>query len=212
MIVEIAIPELSLYPNGFPDYWLNMLFRGSMPNIYKVKVLVTTYVRLVEGAYTHYRVARSHVEAFWNAHSSLALGSAIISTTYFEDCINSMHRAVLFMRRIRSNRDVPADLKSLFPKKPQFATEAVAKRLRDIRGAIQHMDDRVLNGNIPKDTPFALMATGPETPVLDQPNQTLKVIDRLTLGSDEILFTDLVTWLHEMGKCAEIISKYEYLK
>lgn len=60
---------------------------------------------------------------------------------------------------------------------------------------------------IPKDTPFTLSATGPEIPVLD--HQTRKVIDRLIIGSHEILFTERVAWLHEIGECAEIISKYE---
>ena len=121
-----------------------------------------------------------------------------------------MHRAVLCMTRIRSYREVPADLKALFPDRPLFTTDAVANSIRDIRNTIQHMDDRVVRETtIPKDTPFMLMATGPETPVLDQPGQTLKVIDRLTIGSEELLFTELVTWLHEMGECAEVISKYE---
>jgi hypothetical protein len=56
-----------------------------------------------------------------------------------------------------------------------------------------------------------LMATGPETPVADpnQPKQTRKVIDRLVIGEKELLFADLVRWLHEMGECAEVISNYE---
>jgi len=212
MIVEIAIPELTLYPKGFPDYWLNMVFRGTVSDIHKINALVTTYVRLVEASYTHYRFARRHVQEFWNNNFSLPLGSANLSATYFEDCINSMHRTVLFMRGIRNNREVPTDLISLFPKKPRFTQDGVAKRLRELRDAVQHMDELLLKGAIPKDTPFALQATGPETPVLDQPNQTRTVIDRLTIGGYEILFTELVAWLHEMGKCAEILSKYDRFK
>jgi hypothetical protein len=115
------------------------------------------------------------------------------------------------MKRIRSYPEVPADLKNLFPNKPQFTTKSIANRIRGIRDAIQHMDEQVLKEAIPQSTPFSLVATGPETPVLDsdQPNQTLKVIDRLIIGSDEILFSELVTWLHEMGECAEVVSKYE---
>lgn len=214
MIVEIALPELTLYPNGFPSHWLNIIFLGNRPDEYKIHAIVTTYVRLVEGAYVHYKLARQHVRAVWNTHTSLAIGSHNLSATYFEDCINSMHRAVLCMRRIRSYPEVPDDFKNLFPNKPQFTTDAVANRLRRIRDTIQHMDDRALKETLPKNTPFMLTATGPEKPVLDsdQPNQTLKVIDRLTIGSEEVLFAELVTWLHEMGECAEVVSKYERLK
>lgn len=63
---------------------------------------------------------------------------------------------------------------------------------------------------IPDGTPFMLFATGLETPVpdSDQPNRTLKVIDRLIIGDQEISFVELATWLTEMGECAEVISKY----
>jgi len=214
MIVTIAIPELTLYPDGFPSHWLHIIsvgFLGNRLDAYKIHAIITTYVRLVEGAYVHYKNARQHVQAFWNTHDSIAIGSSNLSATYFEDCINSMHRAVLCMKRIRSYPEVPAGLKNLFPKKPQFTTDAVANRIRGIRDAIQHMDELVLKETIPENTPFMLIANGPETPVLDsdQLNQTLKVIDRLTIGSDEVLFAELVTWLHEMGECAEVISKYK---
>jgi hypothetical protein len=208
MIVEIAMPELTLYPRGFPDYWLNMIFRGTLPNDYKTKALLATYIRLVEASYTHYRLARRYVQEFWNDHSSFQIDSANFSATHFEDCINSMNRAVLFMRQIRSSRDVPTDLKSLFPKKPVFTTEAVAKSLRDVRNTIQHMDKRILDRTIADDASFTLMATGTETLIPNQPDQTRKVIDRLVVGSHTILFAELVPWLHEMGACAEAISKY----
>jgi hypothetical protein len=211
MIVEIAIPELTLYPDGFPSRWLGIIVLGNRRDEYKIHAIITTYIRLVEGAYVHYKNARQRAQAFWNNHASVDMFSHNLSATYFEDCINSMHRAILCMKRIHSYPEVPADLKNLFPKEPQFTAGAVADRIREIRNAIQHMDERVLKETIPENTPFMLMATGPDTPVLDsdQPNQTLKVIDRLTIGSDEVLFVDLVTWLHEMGECAEVISKYK---
>ncbi len=211
MIVETAMPELTLYPNGFPSHWLNILFLGNRPDAFKIHAIVTTYVRLVELAYVHYKHARQQVEAFWNHHGSLMIGSHNLGATYFEDCINSMHRAVLCMRRIRSFPEVPADLKAIFPDRPTFTTDAVADRIRGIRDAIQHMDERVLKGIIPESTPFMLTASGPEAPFPDssQPNQTLKVIDRLIIGDREVLFSELIAWLHEMGECAERISKYE---
>jgi hypothetical protein len=112
------------------------------------------------------------------------------------------------MTHILRNRQVPDDVRALFPTKPRFAS-AAAEQLRNVRVAIQHMDEKVLNGTIPDGTPFALMATGDETPVPDQPGQTLKVIDRLVIGDQELSFVELAAWLTEMGDCAEIISKYE---
>ena len=70
------------------------------------------------------------------------------------------------------------------------------------------MDERVVRGEIPKWTPFMLKATGPETPVPES-TQILKVVDRLTIGENELLFSDLVAWLNEMRDCAQQISKHE---
>jgi hypothetical protein len=211
MIVEIAIPELTQYPNGFPSHWMNIIFLGNRPDDYKSHAIITTYVRLVEGAYVHYRNARQLVQAVWNNHGAIAIGSHNLSSIYFEDCINSMHRAVLCMKGIRHNREVPEGLRSMFPDTPHFTKDAIANRIRGIRDVIQHMDARVLKGQIPEGTTFMLTATGPETPVPEsnQPNQTLKRIDRLAIGDAEVLFTELVAWLREMGKCAESISKYK---
>jgi len=176
MIVRVAIPEITKYANGFPSHWMNIVFLGNRPDAYKIHAIVTTYVRLVEGAFVHYKQARQYVLAFWNTHTEIGIGSHNLASTHFEDCINSMHRATLCMIRIRSNREVPADLKALVPTKPRFAAEGVAKRLRDMRDTIQHMDEKVLNAEIPDGSPFMVLATGDETPMLDsdQPNQTLE--------------------------------------
>ena len=114
-------------------------------------------------------------------------------------------------QQIRSNREVPADLKALFPTKPRFTADVVADRLRGVRDTIQHMEEKVLKAEIPEGTPFMLTATGDETPVhdSDQPNQTLKVIDRLIIGDMQIFFAELAEWLTEMGDCAAVISKYQ---
>jgi hypothetical protein len=211
MIVEVNIPELTKYTNGFPSHWMNITFLGNRPDAYKIHAIVTTYVRLVEGALVHYSQARLHVLRLWNTHTAIAIGSHNLSATYFEDCINSMHRATLCMRRVRSNREVPANLKALFPIKPRFTADAVADRLRGVRDTIQHMEEKVLKAEIPEGTPFMLTATGDERPVpdSDQPNQTLKVIDRLIIGDKQIFFSELAEWLTEMGDCAEVISNYE---
>lgn len=212
MIIEFEIPKLDVYPSGFPAHWMNVFLLGKRPAAYKAHAIVTTYVRLVEAAYDHYKNARRHAERYWVSHeaTSIPIGSVIMSVTYFEDCITSMHRAIECMRRIRRYREVPADIRSLFAVKPQFCADAVVRRIRNMRNDIQHMDDRVIRGDIPTDTWFMLMAGGPETPVddSDQPNQTLKRIDRIFIGSNEILFSELVGWLKEMGECARIISEY----
>jgi hypothetical protein len=197
MIVKVEIPELTVYPDGFPRHWLNIVFLGNRADEYKVHAIVTTYVRLVEGAHVYYKQGREFVQRVWIDHSKIGIGAHNLAATHFEHCINMMHRAALCMTRIRGGKDIPADIKSLIPTRPTFMANSITKRLRELRDAIQHMEARVLRGEIAENTPFMLTATGPETPLndLSQPGQTLKIIDRLTLGGQEVKFEELVAWL-----------------
>ncbi len=208
MIVRTEIPELTVYPDGFPRYWFNLTFTNNRADDYRVNAIVTTYVRLVEAAHTQYREARRLIMGVWDR--SLGLYEINHAATQIENCITSMHRAILCMERIRGNANVPVEIKALIPERPGFSTNIVANRLKIIRNTIQHLDDKVLKGIVPQGTPFTFNATGPETavPDSDQPGQTLKIIDRLVIGKYELPFSDLFNWLVEMGECAEKISRY----
>jgi hypothetical protein len=208
MHVKIEIPELKEYLRGFPEYWLNVTFMGNRPENNQVNAITTTYVRLVEGALTEYRQARLLVFSFWNEHRSLALGPATLSATYFEACLSDMHRATRFMICLRGHPDTPAGMRALIPKKPRFAEDRVADRIRNMRDAIQHLDEDLLEGRVSESMPFALIATGPETLIENEPGQTLKTIDRLAIGNLEIRFSELYKWLVEMGTYAEELSKF----
>ncbi|MGC2224853.1 MAG: hypothetical protein WA624_22075 [Methylocella sp.] len=82
MIVEIAIPELTLYPDDFPSRWLGIIFLGNRRGAYKIHAIITTYIRLVEGAYVHYKNAPQRVQAFWNNHASVDMFSYNLSATW----------------------------------------------------------------------------------------------------------------------------------
>jgi hypothetical protein len=217
MHFELKLSELPEFPDGFPDYWLNILFRNNPSTVsYQVRAVITTYVRLVEAATTEYREARSLIHKAWN-DDGMGLRDNIRACAYFEACLSNMHRAVLFMRRIRNHHDVPDELKNKFKSEPQFIGPGIAEQICNVRHAIQHLDDRLLEPfkrrrpPIPENAPFALRANGPETPIPHDPGQTLKTIDRLQIGSHEIPFSDLCKWLLGMARCAEQISEYEGL-
>jgi hypothetical protein len=211
MRVQLELPELTEFPNGFPAHWLNIIFTKNRPDTYQIHAITTTYVRLVEAAMEDYRQARLRVHAVWihRDPSSIPIGANNMASAYFEACLTNMHRAVRCMIKIRSRHDVPKDLKSLIPKKPLFTKGQVADRIRDVRDAVQHLEEKVLDGTMPEKTPFMIQAVGTETPVPEEPGQTLKTIDRLQIGNHKIKFSELCAWLMEMGECADKISKYK---
>ena len=116
MLFKLNLPELSEYPDGFPDYWLNIQLRNNPSTVsYKGRAVITTYVRLVEAAMTEYSEGQSlELHKAWN-EDGMGLRDNIRACAYFEACLSNMHRAVRFMIGIRSSRDVPRALKDLFP-------------------------------------------------------------------------------------------------
>jgi hypothetical protein len=211
MRIKLDLPELTEFQNGFPGYWMSVIFMGNRPDTYHTHAITATYVRSVEAAFFEYRQGRSLVYKTWvDRHpSTIPIGTQNLACSSFEQCLTSMHRCVRCMLRIRGGREVPQALKDLIPTRPRFVEDRIADRIRGVRDAIQHLEEVVLDGTIPENTPFMLGAVGPERPIPEEPRQTLKTIDRLQIGNFEITFLELCTWLKEMGQCAEQISKFE---
>jgi hypothetical protein len=50
MRVQLELPELTEFPNGFPAHWMNVFFTKNRPDTYQIHAITTTYLRLVEAA------------------------------------------------------------------------------------------------------------------------------------------------------------------
>lgn len=210
MYVTIEIPEIAEFPNGFQSYWAKTLFIGKVSADYKINALASTYMRLVEAALVEYRLARPQLNAFWNTHDSFNLSAMHRAISHFETCLTNMHRAISCFVRFRRRPEVPDELRATLNKeKPEFIAARVSDRLREMRNAIHHLEERVADGTIGEGESFVLAPDGIETPHPTEPGQTDKVIDRLKIGSQEILFSELAGWLTEMARFAEKISTYE---
>jgi hypothetical protein len=61
--------------------------------------------------------------------------------------------------------------------------------------------------------PDTFLAHGPETPIPgEEPGQSLKTFDRLTIGTLEIRFSELAGWLTDMGNYAQRLCEGEPAK
>jgi hypothetical protein len=206
MYVEIEAPGLEEYAQGFPSYWLKSIFIASVSSQYQVNALASTYVRLVEAAIVEYNMGVSKLQEFWSTHTSLNLGAMHRSGSHFETCLSNMYRATNCFRKLRRSQDALAV--ALNTDKPIFATDAVAARFKDMRNDIHHMEELVIDGRIKAGDSFALRPDGPETPHPSEAGQTIKKIDRLVIGSRELVFSELTTWLKEMAGVAEKIAVF----
>ncbi len=182
-----------------------------MTSSYQVNALASTYVRLVEAALVEYRMGQPRLQEFWDTHDSVKLSAMHRAISpHFETCLTDMHRAIACFIRLRRHKELPDSLKAILSAdKPGFIADRVSDRLREVRNATHHLEERVIKGEIEGGEAFVLSADGPETPHASEPNQTVKTIDRLKIGSSELLFSELASWLVEMGRFAEKIGTYE---
>ena len=206
--MDMKLPEIVDHPNGFPNHWLNVFFLNNKPGSHQSHAIATTYVRCVEAALSDYRLARNLTLEFWDVSTGFKFGALNAATSHFESCITNMHRAVRCMIGLHSRTDIPDDFRCLISPKPTFTKGAIERQIRTVRATIQHMEVKVERGEVPENTPFFVKADGPEVPVEGDPGQTIKTIDRLVIGSVEILLADLCAWLSEMGRSADAIASF----
>lgn len=209
MYVEFDLPALPPKRDAFSQYWLRSIFIKSPSIRYEINALANTYVRLVNAALVEYEEGGKRLRAFWATHTSFNLGAMNRSTSHFESCIFNANRATNCFRRLRGDRLYDPIALALRQHNFSFPQDAIADRIREMRNEIYHLEDLVLDGRILQGQSFALRADGPEVPHPTEANQTVKTIDRLLIGSHEILFRDLVQWLIEMtdavSKMAEVL-------
>lgn len=206
MYIEFAVPAITAYANGFADYWTRSPFIKAPSDRYAINALTTTYVRLVEAALVEYRAGTAALKEFWGTGATFKLGAMNRSVSHFEACISDMLRATNCFRRLRGDSQHDPLSLALRADKAAFATDTVWDRIRTMRNEVHQLDEMIVEENIVAGQVFALVAGGPETAHPTEPNQTIKTIDRLVIGEQEILFTELATWLEEMAAFAGKIA------
>ena len=206
MHISIDAPDIPDYPAGFLNFWAKQLFVGTVSSDFQTNALASTYVRLVEAALIEYQLGVSTLREFWETHTSFKITAVNRSISHFESCLSNMHRAINCYRRLRRRRD-PLGV-ALHREKADFATDSVATAIGDMRNAIHHLEERVMDGRLKEGQPIALKSDGPEKPHATEPNQTMKSIDRLVIGQHELLFSRLAASLTEMGRVAAKIAEF----
>lgn len=148
-------------------------------------------------------------ELFWEPSTDIKVGAINSAATSFESCLTNMHRAARFMKALHSRRDLPTSFRTAISPKPSFCKGGVEARIRIARTAIHHMDEQVYKGVVPENSPFFPKPDGPEVPFDGDSGQTIKTIDRLVIGAQEISFADICVWPDEMATYAAAIELWE---
>ncbi|MDZ7910028.1 MAG: hypothetical protein U5N10_18615 [Gemmobacter sp.] len=209
MLVEFDLPEVHEPSAEFSSYWIRYIFVSSPSQDRTVNALASTYMRLVEGAIIEYRLASTALREVWSDHTAVQLRKMHRAISHFESCVTNMHRAISTYRRLRNHPTRDPMSATLVEPKPGFVSDKVATPIRNVRDAIHHLEEKLMGGEIRDGTQIALAATGPEVPHPHEAGQTIKTIDRLSIGDHDLLFREIARSLGEMEAMAIKIAQFD---
>jgi len=151
------------------------LFVGDRGRSKQIRALATNLARLVDRSLELYQQASNQVNQWLLSQDSDRIVPTASPWTYlravstFEDLVTSVYRACLCARALAESEDAS---------RPQLAADDVAE-IKEIRDAIQHTDDRILQ-------------RGRWKPISDGEPVFLRLLnDGLALGSARLQYTTL---------------------
>jgi len=141
-------------------------------------------LRLIDQAVAEYQTGTVEIRRHIRRKD---IGAFLRAQGHFENCIMSMHRALEFLAALR-RFGTALDRKPLVPRSNQLdiLTPGARNRIRRLRHAISHMDERLKKHPPRSGQPIAL-----------DPNNL-----GLTLEGVQIAWTELARWLRELYRLA----------
>lgn len=158
------------------------------------KLLADWYVRLTEKAIIEYEEARQKLYKF------LQEGFAddyFRSQDHFETCINSLHRAIEYLERIRGLGLKSPDGKPFIPKprELEILSEKTRSQIRNFRDACEHIDKDIVKPSFPLDQEIGIHLGWDKAIILDH----------------KIQYKDLAKWIKQTHNFALLLSQVKII-
>ena len=168
-----------------------VLMKKHPPRLGEVQ-LAFSIIRLVDDGFLHYRQARAGLYAFAKDRAANGFFQGVSS---LEGCITSLHRAARMIRAFQRAGYVTPEGDPVIPRATGLSVTSrrTTRRLKELRDAIQHLDDRIVGGDLPR-----VQAMGP------RPQSTI-----LRIGGLSVRYVELRDWLVEMDVIAERVMVVE---
>lgn len=155
------------------------------------KNLATSVLRLTDKAIHEYKLGRkSLVQYKSNRQNFLAFFRA---QGHFENCLQSLHHCLRFVDALRRHGPRQPSGAQALPKANQVEvlSSGVSTRLKVVRHGIEHIDDRICDGDIQLGQPIALHLTD----------------GGLQLEGTNITYAELARWLRQLYRIADAIAE-----
>ncbi|MBP1149847.1 hypothetical protein JOD69_001684 [Methylocaldum sp. RMAD-M] len=156
----------------------------------RARQIADGYVRLVEKAILEYEASRDQLLRF------LADGTADCeyrAQDHFESCVQSLHRAIEYLERLRGFGYRREDGQPLVPKPRDLEVlrKHVRAKVRGMRDAAEHLDCDILDGRYPMNAQVGIHLGW----------------DTATLGSHSISYVEVTRWLTQLHEYAGLLSR-----
>ena len=113
------------------------------------------YVRLVEKTILEYESSRKEMLSFMVDGT---FDSYCRAQDHFETCVQSLHRAIIYLDRLRRMGLRQSDGTTFVPRPSELEVlnQGVIRQVGDIRDACEHLDKDIISGKIPEDAEVAV--------------------------------------------------------
>ena len=148
------------------------------------------YVRLVEKTLLEYQESRVKLAAF------LAEGTADHehrAQDHFESCVQSLHRAIQYLERLRRLGYKRGDGTPFIPRPRELEVlrDSVKVQVRDMRDAVEHLDSDILKERLPESAKVGIHLGW----------------DKASLGSRQLYYADVARWIEQLHEFAALLSR-----
>jgi len=150
---ELHMPALSdLRPNQ-GALILNIVFNRGFPDDDLLRRHFVNLVRLVDLSVAEYETARSHLHASLPSGQN-RLGSLLSATDHLELCVITVHRALNALDSVIRRPEAPK-----ISRDARRALRAFEGTLSGTRHAIEHIEERISNGQVQTGQSHALLVS-----------------------------------------------------
>ena len=191
-VMAQQVPDLADLDQGLLDKAVVRLLLGRLGSSGSpLRNLAISVLRLTAKAIHEYKLGRkSLIQHKSNPQILLAFFTA---QGHFENCLQSLHRCLLFVEALRRRGPRQPSGPQALPKANQVEvlSRGVSVRLNAVRDSIEHMDERLRVGTIEVGRPIALHPTDGE----------------LQLEGTNITYAEVTRWLRQLYEIADAIAK-----
>ena len=177
--------EMPKLPDNFGktllSHILNVTLSSGGPSDYVAAAYSINFIRSSDLAIQEYNLARKALVEFIETPNNV-MSPLFLTIGHLEFCINAMRRAIRFSRHKHG------------PKLPRIdvISSNVSYRIRNIRDAIEHTDERIRDEKIVQGK-FLMLAVKS---------------DGIELEGKEILYSELAEWLKQLHELSSIVAAY----